>query len=201
MPFEIENKTHWRTDDIRKLLAAAVSRGGNTKLVRTVRVHHSNKDTYAISGDGLDIRITLCVVGPKRSPLRALAEASYDVPIVDPHAVARILNGLAYDFMHIDVGMMGDPVLRQHLLADRFSSAVPSWAPKGLVIRKYADPTKDTTYQRYVEKVEKDIANAERRVEQHTTALEKAKRGLNKAQRDLKKHQARLKSAKERRGL
>lgn len=47
-----------------------------------------------------------------------------------------------------------------------------------------------------MEKIEKDIANTERRIERRAANLASTERSLNKARRDLNKHQAGLKSAK-----
>ncbi len=204
MPIEIQNDTHWRDDDIRRLVEEAHVAAEAVSYTHKVHVVFS---TYMDSRIDVvswvkpwQIEIHLPKKGPREDhpiPLVALASASQggDTPVLASQVTYTLANRLAFQFAHVRYGVLAKPPL----FDNRESNMPPSWCPD-LIIRKSADLNLDGTYKDFVKKREKEIASAERAIEKWEGTRDRAQGRVDRATDKLNKARKSLDTARKRRG-
>lgn len=211
----IENDTHWKTQDIRRIVRAAMNEAeADVKQPRHVNVEWQPKGSrvsYRFVGhtdtDGPTITISLPRKGPARlhhNALIALAAAGIDTdtPMLAVSDSYFLANALAFEFAEEQRLKHGELEKSLDLKPYKRSTDPPGWADcTKLVITKYADPMKDGTFVEYERKKALEIASAEMRIDKHQASVAQAQRLLTRAKRDKKKAQDALSAAKKRRML
>lgn len=198
---DIENITHWKTSDIKRLVQAAEVASNTVGRYKKVRVNYLISTSLGFYANALTK--TLSIRLPKRgtnqphpNPLVALASAGIEsgTPILAVQTTYQLANYLAEQMSICAHGALGDTVLHDHIASDM----PPSWAP-GLVIRKYADPLKDGTFLDFCKKKEREIEKAQKHLDKWQPELDRAKKEVTKAKILVKKLKRSLANAKARR--
>jgi len=225
MPIIIENETHWRTPDIKRLVTAALgAAGADMSRRRTIKVVYNirkrkkkrtksskgptisfvGKVDYTLSIMTKETRVTLMM--PKTGPrdlhsnamvaIAAASAAPTDSALLSPKETFRLAHQLAYSFSG-----EASAATEQAILRDNFHSSMPpAWCDASkLLICKVKDPLKDGTYLAFVAKKETVVKRAETAIEKEVAAVEAAKRRLKSARDRKKKAEQALRSARERR--
>lgn len=212
----IENETHWKTSDIRRIVRAALDEAeADIKRSRLVKVRWQSRGSrvsYRVTGANVDSEETTVEVflprkGPKvlhHNALIALAAAGIDssTPMLAVSDSYFIANALAYEFAkeawqtdHADSNQK-----MRELEAERRGTSPPGWTDATkMIITKYADPTKDGSYVDFKAKKEKEIESADARIHKWEAELSRVQRNLNRAKKDKKKAQDALVAARKRR--
>lgn len=212
---EIDNVTHWKTSDIRRLIRAAMAEGGgDPKPQRRVDVIYQPKGqgsniSYIFKpvADGQTemmrhIRIFLPKRGPKvphHNAMVVLGAATIEskTPILAVSDTYFLGNALAWEFAK-EEDFHGDK--EQELRGMKRSTNPPDWQRNdNLIITKYADPKKDAGYLSFVKKKEKLVAGAQVRITKYRAEVAAAKKRLARANKDEKKALKALADAKKRR--
>lgn len=213
----INNETHWRTTDIRRIVRMAIDAGGaDPKLQREVNVKFTRKAQAHFSvkvQDGKQIeRITVRL--PRRGskdphPVAMVALAAshaVDVdentpllPFSDVYALANYLaHEFAFETWRLDPS--DEPDWNEELEAVADSVAPPNWGEgEKLYIAKYKDPLKDATYLDFVKKKETAIKREATRIATLEGEIATRQRHLKEAIKRKKKHEKALRDARERR--
>jgi hypothetical protein len=203
MPIEFQNDTHWRDDDILRLVEEAAVIAEAVSYSHKVRVRFSTYMDSTVSrgttNSPWQIEIYLPKRGPREDhpiPLVALASAclASDTPVLASQVTYGLANRLAYQMNYAKYGIL----LKQLVFVNRMSNMPPSWCPD-LIIRKMADLTQDGSYKDFVKKCEKQIASADRAIEKWGAKRDAAQRRVDTATAKLDKARKSLADAKARR--
>jgi len=202
MPIEIQNETHWRDDDILRLVKEAAKAAEAIDLVGRVAVRWSSRwrvDTRNRSRREIEVEVCLPKRGPREDhpiPLISLASASIgsDTLVLPSQVTYEVANCLATRLGLVVHGALCDPSLYDA----EWSNMPPSWCPD-LIIRKNPDLTEDGTYKDFVKKREKEIASADRAIEKWEAKRDAAQRRVDTAIEKRRKAKLALASAKKRR--
>lgn len=223
MPINIENDTHWRTPDLRRLVQAAIdasdmnkSRPVVVKAIYNVRrrkkrrgsksktpsITSVSKLDVAIARRSRDTLVTFLL--PKNGPrdihsnamvaIAASAGAPTAGSLLSASQTFCVAHRLVYEFS-------------SHAFAveEGFDDALgsdmpPAWADATkLLVCKVKDPKQDGTYLAFVSKKEVALTRAETAIEKEVATIEAAKRRLKKARTRMKDIEKSLRSARERR--
>lgn len=207
----IDNDTHWKTSDIRRIVRAAIDEAGaDLKQKRVVIVKRQPKGSrisyqYKQQTGVPHITIYLPRKGPKtlhHNALVALAAAGIDAstPMLAVSDSYFLANALAWEFSCEVEASPARWSKHVELTEMKRSTNPPPWGDgTTLIITKYADPLKDGTYRDFVAKREAQIERAQERASKYLTARKKAERGLKKARKDIKEAQDAIADAKARR--
>jgi hypothetical protein len=229
MSLHINNDTHWRTSDIKRIIQLALSEadadpGEDRKA--TIRYQKKGKGSrvsyvyYQVNGTKPGDPGALCVYLPKRGPkdthpnaMVALA-ASRDMATagVDQDAVVLavsdtyfLANAFAFEFAKEAVLLYedsdGSMANKVSVLAQsRRSINAPSWCSSDkLFVCKYKDPRKDGTYLAFVKKKETAIKAATSRIENLEAEMASLKKKLTSARATKRRAEKALSAAKQRR--
>jgi len=214
MPITIENETHWKSSDIRRIVRAAMAASDSDPSEDyLIQVHWQtlNASRSGVSVESLRdctrIRLWLPKRGPKSphsNAMLALAAAAIDanttmLAISESYSIAHVL---AYELYNYDGSGVtaADDERWTALYEARLLDTPPEWGDANkLIITKYKDPKKDGTYLEFVERRKREISRAEHDIERETGIMEKAKRRLKLAQARKTRAEKALKSAAERR--
>jgi len=224
VPIIIENETHWRTPDIKRLVTAALEAAGADmsrrrviKVVYNIRKRvgrmKSSKGpttssiskvdyTYITTSKGVQVTLLMPKIGPKdlhsnaMVAIAAVAAAPTDATLLSPKETFRLAHRLAYHF-----SKESSSTTEQGSLLDNFHSTMPpAWCDASkLLICKVKDPLKDRTYLAFVAKKEAAVNRAKAAIESELATVEAAKRRLKSARERRKKAEQALRSARERR--
>lgn len=209
MPITIENKTHWRTTDIKRVVQAALHAGGVEPDEATlVHVNWSGPKAEAVIQHGDEnpyITIGLPRRGPKdqhSNPMLAVAISAAGCG--EDGATVLALSEAFYLSNEIAYYCAKGREVPQETLEALFDSArsdlPPKWAPiETFVVQKYKDPLKDGAYLAFVKEKEKEIAKAKNDIMQAEAQIEVAQEKLKKARRKKVTAEKSLRMARERR--
>jgi len=198
MTIEIQNETHWRDDDIVRLVEEATEVAGLSDRNFEITVDYDQGCSWDVIYAqnqliGLTITIYLPKVGPSEGhpiPLVALAAAvvESDTPSLACQMTYELANLLAATVG----GMFGGTPVTPALYASKWSNMPPSWC-SDLIIREN-DPMQD-----FIKKREKEIASAERAIEKWSKTRDSAQRRIDTAQAKLAKARSSLDAVMKRR--
>jgi hypothetical protein len=202
MPLHIDNNTHWRTKDVRRLVRTAMDAAGSVPTEsRTLLIHYGDTGKAYVSYDNsglIDVELPKRgTAKPHPNALIALAGAGVGpgTPLMPFQDVYRLAHRMAAEFARVDK-LPNEAALAQNY----YSINPPAWGTD-LFIAKYADPTKDAQFVAFQRKAEAKIKTAQDRVDKWKSEKERAEKNLKRAQKDLKAAQKSLRDAKKRRGL
>ena len=226
MPLHIENSTHWRTPDIRRLVNAAIKgAGADPKVSRKVvvtynvtRVKGSKKlktksrlvplrdicftASNTLNRGNVIIKLRLPKIGPKDLHPNAMlcvalaASVDPDRTILAPGQTFWLANALAAMFSVV-TGSTGDWAT---LIEQENSMGVPTWAkPEDLFIYKVMDPLQDGTYLDFVAKKRTKLAQIEASLTEAEALIATTKLKLAKLNKKKIEIERSLKTARERR--
>lgn len=220
MPINIKNETHWRTPDIRRVVAASATIAGipptrTIKVNTTYNTKRSGKKTVGVSHISYKFKstsrqITVSLMLPKNGPKLvhdnpmvaiAIAAAAPEGTLLAATQTFWLANALAERFAkEPGSGARQDDDLWELLIKDEKDWSPPSWADASkLLICKDTDPLKDGTYIDFVKKQTRKLKLAETAIERETKAIAAAKRKLAAAKKRKKEIERSLKLAEERR--
>lgn len=202
-----DNKTHWRSSDIKCLVEAAVSAAGPTDkhyavFVDWIKPGGSTGVQHLTLGNLIRLIIRLPRRGPKdhhENPMLAIALSAV-VPesgtVLAMQEAFRVANTLGHIVTVLSHDKNGPAKLRPDAAID----SQPTWAPiETFVIQKYKDPKLDGTFRDFVAKKEKALARAEKDAERAEAEVEAAQRRLKKAVARRKAAEKSLQAARARR--
>ena len=198
MPIQIQNHTHWRSTDIKRLVQGAIDAAGVEQTdEQDVSIKYASIITVLVSAWGV-INIGLPKRGtksPHPNAMVALATAGVEsnTTLLAFQDVFWLANFLAWK-LSSDGNGTGANLLSQQ----RRSINPPSWG-RDLYIAKYADPLKDASFVAFAERKEKEIATAQGRVDKWDAEQRRVDKNLTRAKRDLAAAKKSLKDAKKRR--
>jgi hypothetical protein len=214
MTIKVENETHWRTSDIKRILQGALTVAGvdpsETVEVDVCWTGPQSKVIMLESGKNPRMTIGLPRRGPKdphRIPMMALALAAVHVPegvMVLPLAESfRVANLVAYNCVKSRQYQFDAEHLEPIVEAAMSQDMPPKWETvEFFLIQKYADPLKDGTYldfvkdkRRAIARADQDVARAEQQVEAAQGRLKKAQARKKAAERSLQAARARRTTA------
>lgn len=211
MPIDIENATHWRTNDLKRVLKAAFEAGGVKPDAKcSVSINWTGQRAKVVvlnSGTNPHMVIGLPRRGPKdphRIPMMAVALAAVEVPegatVLPLAEVFRMANLVAYYCIKARQYDYDPDHLTPFVEAAMTQDHPPKWAPvETFIVQKYADPTKDGTYQDFVRKKERLLRRAEQDIARYEKQMKAAEAKLKKAQARKRSVERSLQAARARR--
>lgn len=212
MTIKIENETHWRTSDIKRIAHTALDAcGADDPKDRAGFVFTVEWAPGPVAGvhakdvaDRTEVYIMLPRRGPKDphpNPMMAIAIAALEA---DEGSVVlagcesfRMANALAH---RIGKRMNLEQAQYDALLRAANSDMPPEWAPpKTFVIQKFKDPKLDGTFRDFVAKKEKALTRADQDMKRAEAEAKQAMGRLKKAQARKKAAERSLQAARDRR--
>jgi hypothetical protein len=212
MTIKIENETHWRTSDVKRIVDAALTACGVDD--------EQDRDGFKFSVEwapgpqasarARDVRNTTEVTillprrGPKdphSNPMMALAiaalEADEGAVVLAGSESFRMANALATRIaMRMDISKERHDALHNASNSDM----PPAWAPpETFVIQKFKDPKLDGAFRDFVAKKEKALTRADQDMKRAEAEAKQAMGRLKKAQSRKKAAERSLQAARERR--
>lgn len=227
MSLHVENETHWRTPDIKRLVGVCLDAADvDPDRKRKVTVVYNKKRRKAVSVVDFEIEIRkkdtlLTIMLPKNGPkdphsngmiaIASAVAAPGPGELLAPSQTFWMAHYLAKEFalepgaLLIEVECDEDTRVTNR---ERFnelrracgSDMPPVWANAAdLLICKVIDPKKDGTYLAFIDKKERAIKRAENAIKKEEKAVVSANRRLKDAKERKKKAIKALKDAEERR--
>jgi len=210
----IENETHWKTSDIKKIVRMAQQEAGcHGCVVTQVKVGWQRRESrvsYRFAREVDDdadyiVSIQLPRKGAKvqhSNPLVALAAEgiSVDTLMLAVRDSYFLANALAYEFARATADTTGEFERVESLSAMQRSTLPPPWADgTNIIITKYADPLKDGSYRDFVAEKQRKLDLAKEREKKYLAEMDSAEKGLKRARRDIRKIERAITEAKARR--
>lgn len=180
MPIDIENKTHWRTSDVTRIVRSALAEAGVAEDERVAVWVEWCKGPVAKVFHIFNKKHTLTIGLPRRgptvphsNPMLSVALSAVDTPkdaaLLAFSETFRLANNIAYivaDARRFVSGVASAERADRLALAASKPDQQPTWAPvETFMVQKYKDPKKDGTYIDFVLSKERKIAFLDKQIE------------------------------------
>jgi hypothetical protein len=216
MTIKIENETHWRSADIKRVIQAVIDANGSPSIGLSAEVGWARSSTVSVKHEvtygrrsevpnrHVAFRIKLPRRGPKNhhdNPMLAIALSASltgNETVFSMQEAFRMTNVIG----HIVACLSVEPTAFSptRLRPDVSVDAQPTWAPiETFMIQKYKDPKLDGTFRDFVAKKEKALTRADQDMKRAEVEAQKAMRRLKKAQARKKAAERSLQAARDRR--
>lgn len=208
----VDNRTHWRTSDVKRVVKAALERGEHPIahveiiLITWTTGARAHSHAYTLGPKKTVIKVSLPKKGPKHHHKNAMlavacaaGQKETDAEVLAFQEVFRFANVLAYS---VAVGFEREKSVErlESLLQAVGTTAKPDWAPlETFQIQKYKDPLKDGTYLDFVAKKQKEIDAVQNTIVYQEGLFAEAKAAIKSAKKRKRVLERALQAARARR--